>query len=87
MRPVRGRPAVTDKNLVIDVIMKYKDQIIEDNKKIVSKHNAVWETISKEFENRLTPASLYTFVTCNRYKVRDKLIKQSPVSPPSRNCK
>lgn len=82
---MRGRPTHTliNKDLLIDTFIKYKDQLVEENQKIVSKHNAIWKTIAKEIENRLTPNSLYTFVTCNRYKIREKLTEQLPVREPS----
>jgi len=36
--------------------------------------DAVWSEISIALSGRLTPASLYTIVSCNRYDIRDKLL-------------
>lgn len=80
---MRGRPTVINKDSLIDTLIKYKDQIVEENQKIVWKHNTIWKTIANEVENHLTPNSLYTFVTCNRYKIREKLTQQVPVREPS----
>jgi len=77
----RGRPAKIDKHIIIDVLMKYKDRLIVDGQKIISKSNPIWATIAKELENQLTPISLYTFVSCNKHQVRDKLTDRPSVSP------
>lgn len=76
--PARGRSAKIDKNVLIDVLINYKDRLIRDGQKVVSKCDAIWITIAKELKNQLTPLSLYTFVTCNRYNVREKLTGPSP---------
>jgi len=55
-----GRPAKVDKHTIIDILMKYKDHLIVDGQKIVSKFDPIWATLAKELENRLTPISLYT---------------------------
>lgn len=63
--------------------MKYKDKIVTEKGTIISKCDSVWVTITKEMDHITTPSSLYTFVTCNRYNVRDKLMNRFPptVSP------
>jgi len=67
--PARGRPTKIDKNAVIDILlMNYKDRLIVDGQKIISKCDLIL-TIAKELENQLTPISLYTFVSCNKYIV------------------
>ena len=42
-----------------------------ENQKVISKINALDN--KRELENQLTSLSLYTLVTCNRYKIREKL--------------
>jgi len=69
----RERLAKIDKHTTIDTLIKYKDHLIVDGQKIISKFDPIWATIAKELENRLTPISLYTFVSCNKHQVRDKL--------------
>lgn len=69
----RGRPAKIDKDRVVNILLKYKDQIMQDNGKIVSKCDKIWIIIAKDLENCLTPISLYAIVICNRYKIREKL--------------
>jgi len=68
--------------------MKYKDRLM-DGQKIISKFNPIWATIAKELENQLTPISLYTFVSCNKHQVRDKLTDRLSVSsyqPMDKHC-
>lgn len=78
----RGRPVMLNKDRMMDILLKYKNEIIaSDGKRIMSKCNQIWATIAKELENQVTTASLYTFVTCNRYGVRDKLCDRLSVSP------
>jgi len=77
----RERLAKIDKHTTIDTLIKYKDHLIVDGQKIISKFDPIWTTIAKELENRLTPISLYTyFVSCNE-QVRDKLTDRPFVSP------
>lgn len=79
--PTRGRPSNIDKYTLINVIINYKDRVIIDNQKIISKTNAIWITIAKELNNRVTPISLYLMVSCNRYGLRDKLTDRASESP------
>lgn len=62
-----GRPARTNNDLLVQKILDYKDKIITAKGTIISKCDSVWITIAKELDYTITPASLYTFVTCNRY--------------------
>lgn len=72
--PKRGRPLTIDKNKVIEVLIKYKDDIVLDNYKIISKCDKIWCTLSKEINDIMTSNALYTFVVCNKHNVRDKLM-------------
>lgn len=78
----RGRPCNVQHNDIIDTVVRYKSSIIISDhviNKIVSKHNIIWSEISNALCCRITPASLYTIVSCNRYSIRDKLIGFSKV--------
>lgn len=75
MAPTRGRPMNISPIDVIKILKKYKDNIITPERKIVSKLCSIWSTISSELKEKISPASLYTFVTCNRYNVRTELLK------------
>jgi len=57
---MRGRPPVVDKDLLIDCLIKYKDQIVQKDQRIISKHNPIWITVAQELNNGVTPYSLYT---------------------------
>lgn len=78
--PARGRPTKTDKHALIDILMNYKDRLIVDGQKVISKTDAIWITIARELENWMMSSSLYTFVSCNKYYVRDKLTDPPSVS-------
>lgn len=53
-----------------------------DGQKVISKTDAIWITIARELENWMMSSSLYTFVSCNKYYVRDKLtLSVSPYQP------
>lgn len=75
--PIRGRPIKIDKNKVIELLIKYKSQIVIDNGKIISKCDAIWSTLSKQIDCYMTPNALYTFVVRNRYNIRDRLMNIS----------
>lgn len=68
----RGRPAKVSREDVINTILQYKSRIIID-KKIISKCDIVWCEISAGLQNLITPLSIYTLVSCNRYGIRDKI--------------
>lgn len=75
--PIRGRPIKIDKNKVIELLINYKNQIIFDNGKIISKCDLICLTLSKQIDDCMTPNALYTFVVCNRYNIRDRLMNTS----------
>jgi len=60
--------------------MNYKDRLIVDGQKIISKRDLIWVTLVKELKNQLTPIFLYAFVSCNKYQIRDKLTDHPSVS-------
>jgi len=83
MYPYRGRPSKVQSEDFINTVLVYKDRIIISHHnidKILSKHNVIWSEISNALCNRITSASLYTMVSCNRYGIRDKLIGRPKVN-------
>lgn len=67
-----GRPSKVKSEDIINTVLLYKNRIIISDK-IISKHDVVWFEISSALCNHITPASLYTIVSCNRYGIRDQL--------------
>lgn len=80
-----GRPARINNDLLVQKILDYKDKIITAKGTIISKCDSVWITIAKELDHTITPASLYAFVTCNRYNIKDKLMNRFPLSTSPEN--
>lgn len=72
--PRVGRPSRLDKNTITEILSKYKDEIIKEDGRIISKSDPVWIRIGIELNNVMTPIALYTYVTCNKFKIRDKLL-------------
>lgn len=73
-----GRKAVIEPHIVIEAILARKDQILLPGGKILPKSNVhVWEEISKSLGYKKKAMSLYSFVTDNKYGVRDLLNGQS----------
>lgn len=75
--PIRGRPIKIDKNKVSDLLINYKNEIVIENRKIISKCDAIWSTLSKQIDGSMTSSALYTFVVCNRYNIKDRLMNIS----------
>lgn len=73
-----GRPAKLNKDLFIENILECRDSIVKGTT-ITSKHDPIWVTLSRQLDHVITPVSLYTFVTCNKYNVPDKLMNRSPM--------
>jgi hypothetical protein len=48
--PARGRLPKIDKCNVIDVLMNYKDCLIVDDQKVISKVDDIWITIARELK-------------------------------------
>lgn len=80
-----GRPARINNYLLIQKILDYKDKIITAKGTIILKCDSVWITIAKELDHTITSTSLYAFVTCNRYNIRDKLMNRFPLSTSPEN--
>lgn len=73
----RGRPPKVAEEIITALILKYGEQILLPDNKIIRKTDEVWGLMSRELKNAMTPESLYAIVTCNRYEVRDQLLLQS----------
>lgn len=57
---------------IINNVLQYKNHIIV-GEKIISKCDTVWCEIAAALQKSITPLSIYTIVSCNRYGIRDKL--------------
>src|SRR5580765_8219857 len=72
MYPKIGRSSKVGSKDIIHTVLVYNNRIVVSDK-IISKHDVVWSEISSALCNRVTPASLYTIVSCNRYGIREQL--------------
>lgn len=72
--------ANVNSSLVVETILRYKNQIIFDDNKIVSKKNEVWDLISEELGRKKSGTSLYSFVCGNVCNVRDLLNNNRQIS-------
>lgn len=78
----RGRPAAIDSQKIIDAILaRSKEIITSENGSIVEKTNTVWKSISDELKNAISPLSLYSYVTDNRFEIRNKLYENEGILP------
>lgn len=74
--PQVGRPEKIDKHLLTETLIKYKRDIIKDFK-VISKNDPIWKRIGTELNNIMTSNALYTYVSCNKFGIRDKLSDRS----------
>ena len=75
MKTMRGRPGKVDPEKMKEAVVKYK-YVINNNNTIVSKNNEIWKTIARELGSNVTSKSVYVFVMCNRYNVKNEIINQ-----------
>lgn len=80
----RGRKGNVPSEIIVDTIVKYKNDIVIDGK-VLSKSAQLWQQISEELskDGQIKASSLYTFVTCDRYNLRKLL--DIPSAQNSRN--
>lgn len=73
----RGRPKEYDIETISDFLLAQKDRLLTETGKIRGKTDTVWIRVHEELKTKVdkVPASLYTFVTCNRGNVKDKLLQ------------
>lgn len=88
----RGRPPLVDKEKMINILLKYKTEILLPGDKIISQQDDVWKRVSEELEGKKLPASLHSYVCNNKDSIRDLLNnrerrqeKFEPASAPNRN--
>lgn len=72
----RGRPPVLNDELIKNAISNHAQEIVTSEGKIISKHNEIWTTISKEI-GQMKPHNLYTIVVNNRFNIRDTLLEKT----------
>jgi len=74
-----GRPNRIDKKILSEILIKHKNEIVKEDSRIISKSNPIWINIGAELNNIMTPNALYTFVTCNKFGIRDKLCEDENI--------
>lgn len=74
-----GRPDKMDKQVLTETLIRYKKEIIKEDFLVVSKNNSIRIQIALQLDNVMTPNVLYTFVTCNKFGIRDKLCDRPSV--------
>lgn len=72
-----GRPEKIDKSVLKEILLKYKKEIIKEDFRVISKSDSIWIKISSELCNIMTANALYTFVTCNKFGIKDILCDRS----------
>lgn len=70
----RGRKCGVDHDLLISVILKYKDVIVSEKATIVSKTAQIWITIANELDNKIKPHSVYAFACSRKGEVRSQVL-------------
>lgn len=83
----RGRKGSVSSDIIVNTILKYKKDILINNK-VVPKTASIWQKISEELSNNgeIKATSLYTFVTCDRYNLHELLgIKFSKIDLCNKN--
>lgn len=74
-----GRSDKVNKKVLKETLIKYKKEIIKENFRVISKNHSIWIQTALELNNVMTPNVLYTFVTCNKFGIRDQLCDHSPM--------
>lgn len=78
----RGRPASVEAQKIIEAILpRSKEIIISKSGSIIEKTNDIWKTISAELKNVISPLSLYSYVTDNRFEIKSKLYELEGILP------
>lgn len=79
MPPIRGRPRILNEEMIKNVVLSHKEEIVYQNK-IISKQNEVWISLSKELK-QISSHALYTLVVNNRFNIKNLLLKNIPTAP------
>ncbi|XP_017473398.1 PREDICTED: uncharacterized protein LOC108364292 [Rhagoletis zephyria] len=71
----RGRPANIDRQLIIECVLKHKNEIIVNRKhnSIVTKTHPVWKTLSTELLGRIAARTLYSYVANDTFSLKKLL--------------
>lgn len=72
----RGRPRVLNEEVIKGTIFYHAQEIVTDQGKIISKHNEIWATMSKEI-GLIQPHALYTLVVNNRFNIKCTLLDKT----------
>jgi len=59
----KERPAKIDKDIIKQILIKYKKNIIKPDLRIISKKDLIWILIVKELNDQINPNTLYNNVT------------------------
>ena len=71
----RGRPPSIESHLIINTLLKHKDEILETEiGSFVSEKNSIWENLSKELSNTIKAASIYSYVVNDRFNLKELLL-------------
>lgn len=72
---LRGRRACVERQQLVNAVLRYKDELLDCKRNaIVSECHSVWNDISKELLNKISFRSIYSYVTNNRYDLRNIVI-------------
>lgn len=75
----RGRPPSVDSELIIKTVLKYKNEIIYKSSEnaIQPEKDRIWSIISEELSNRIKPSSMYSYITNNRFNLKNLLFDKN----------
>ncbi|KAB0805433.1 hypothetical protein PPYR_02403 [Photinus pyralis] len=78
---LRGRPRVLNEDIIKNIVISNKPNIVRDGK--IIKASEIWTTMSREIKE-IAPHALYTLVVNNRYNLKDILLKDTVCEPASK---
>lgn len=80
MKSKPGRPPSIEAQKIVNAIINHADKIIiSKSGNIVEKRNVIWKTISNILDNKISPYSLYSYVTDNRLNIKNKLFEREGI--------
>lgn len=80
----RGRPPKIPSQSIVDAILDESNRILIVDS-VVEKGHEVWQEISANLNNSISPNSLYTYVVNNRFQVKSKLLELNGIVQRSDN--
>lgn len=72
MKVVRGKPPVISRDLLVEIILKYKNEIVFENQIARATAN-IWKTIEEEIDHKIKATSLHSMCVGNRYGLKSLL--------------